>query len=380
MPQTRAEYRLEGAEIFAPQGCMRCGGTGYHGRVGVYEVMSVNEEIRSLVIHRAGVDEIAAAALAAGMQRMRDDALSKVRGGITSLAEATRVTTARLSARVRAPGRGRVPCSGREGTMRLGVIGWPVAHSRSPAMQNAALRAVGLGESWHYGLLPVAPAMFEEVVRGLPAAGFRGANVTIPHKAAALALASEATARARAIGAANTLVFEPDGILADNTDAPALIAALPFPVRGRTALVLGAGGSARAAVWALLDAGAAEVRVWNRTAGARSRAGRGARSGGGRPGRNRRICSSTARPPGCSPRIERSSSCRCPPMISDRYDCVVDFVYSDTETELARCARSLATPVVDGLELLVGQGALSFERFTGLDAPVDAMRAAVRQQ
>ena len=149
------------------------------------------------------------------------------------------------------------------------MLGWPVRHSRSPAIQNAALAAAGL-HVWRYQLLPVPPELLGEVVPALPAAGFAGANVTIPHKPAALALAGEATERARAIGAANTLTFTGApgavAISADNTDAPALIAALPVPVAGRTALVLGAGGSARAAVWALLDAGAAEVRVWNRTA------------------------------------------------------------------------------------------------------------------
>ena len=107
--------------------------------------------------------------------------------------------------------------------MRLGVLGWPVAHSRSPAMHNAALKAVGLA-GWRYQLLPVPPPLLDETVPSLPPAGFRGANVTIPHKAAALALATDRTERAAAIGAANTLTFEPGGeIVADNTDAPALI-------------------------------------------------------------------------------------------------------------------------------------------------------------
>ena len=144
------------------------------------------------------------------------------------------------------------------------MLGWPVSHSRSPAIQNAALRAAGL-ERWRYQLLPVPPPLLAEIVKALPAAGFRGANVTIPHKQAALALASAPTERARAIGAANTITFESDQIAADNTDAPALIAALPLDVAGASALVLGAGGAARAAVWALRDAGAGAIRVWNRT-------------------------------------------------------------------------------------------------------------------
>src|SRR5437016_621512 len=119
-------------------------------------------------------------------------------------------------------------------------------------MHNPALEAVGLSD-WRYQLLPVPPDLFAETVRALPEAGFRGANVTIPHKEAALVLADAASSRARAIGAGNTLVFEPGGrITADNTDAPALIEALPFRATGRSALVLGAGGSARAAAWALL--------------------------------------------------------------------------------------------------------------------------------
>ena len=166
---------------------------------------------------------------------------------------------------------------------RLGVLGWPVAHSRSPQIQNAALEALGL-TGWRYQLLPVPPDRFGETVRALAAAGFRGANVTIPHKQAALAVADTASASARAIGAANTLTFEDDGtIAADNTDAPAVVESLPFAPAGRTALVLGAGGSARAAVWALLDAGAAEVRVWNRTADRAARAGGRARRDRGGP-------------------------------------------------------------------------------------------------
>src|SRR3954463_494973 len=144
--------------------------------------------------------------------------------------------------------------------MRLGVLGWPVAHSRSPAM----FAALGVD----YQRLPVPPELFAETVRALGPAGFTGANVTIPHKRAALGVADDATERARAIGAANTLTFREDGtIAAENTDAPGFLGALPESPAGRTALVLGAGGAARAVVWALREAGAREVRVWNRTPG-----------------------------------------------------------------------------------------------------------------
>jgi len=123
----------------------------------------------------------------------------------------------------------------------------------APAMQNAALAAAGLA-GWRYRLLPLPPHLFGETVRSLPALGFRGVNVTIPHKEAALALADEASEAARAIGAANTLTFAGGVIYADATDAPGLLEALAPVCRtaGRRALVLGAVGSARAAVWALL--------------------------------------------------------------------------------------------------------------------------------
>src|SRR5476649_2745075 len=115
---------------------------------------------------------------------------------------------------------------------RLGVLGWPVAHSRSPAMHNAALAALGM-EDWRYQSLPVPQELFAETVRALGQAGFVGANVTIPHKQAALVLAGQASEAAKAIGAANTLTFAPDGtISAENTDAPGLIAAIEGSPRG----------------------------------------------------------------------------------------------------------------------------------------------------
>src|SRR5687767_14756114 len=129
-------------------------------------------------------------------------------------------------------------------------------------MMNAAFAKLGL--EWRYVRLPVPPKRFAETARALPASGYRGANVTIPHKLAARALADELTPAAAAIGAANTLSFEDGRVLADNTDAGGLLDALGEDPRGRSALVLGAGGAGRAAVWALRGAGA-EVAVWNRT-------------------------------------------------------------------------------------------------------------------
>ncbi|HET9720467.1 MAG TPA: shikimate dehydrogenase [Solirubrobacteraceae bacterium] len=259
--------------------------------------------------------------------------------------------------------------------MRLGVVGWPVAHSRSPRFQNAGLAAAGLA-GWRYQPLPLPPQLFDQAVPALAALGFRGVNVTLPHKQRALALADESTERARRIGAANTLLFEPSGgVWADNTDAPGLVASLPQPVEGRSALVLGAGGVARAAVWALREAGAREVRVWNRT-----------------PERAARLAAeleatavSTAEPadllvqctslglasepgPGELPVEEADLT---------SFGTVVDFVYRPEGTALVRAARRAGVPAVDGLQLLLAQGALSFQLFTGVPAPVAEMRAAL---
>ena len=244
-------------------------------------------------------------------------------------------------------------------------------------MHNAALAAVGL-DDWRYQFLPAPPELFAEIVGALPAAGFAGANVTIPHKSAALALATAATPRARAIGAANTLRFGAGGeIHADNTDAPALIAALPQSPGGRTAVVLGAGGSARAAVWALIDAGAARVEIWNRTP---ERAGAlAAELGAGvieQPRGADVLVNCTAVGLDGSDPFDR-----LPVTATDLgdYGCVVDFVYTAGDTALTRAARDQGIPNVDGMTLLIGQGALSFSAFTGRPAPLEVMReAAVR--
>ncbi len=257
------------------------------------------------------------------------------------------------------------------------MLGWPVAHSRSPAIQNAALRAAGL-DDWHYQLLPVPPELFDETVRGLPAAGFRGANVTIPHKRAALELADQASARATAIGAANTLLFGPEGrIAADNTDAPALIGALAerLEVRGSSATVLGAGGSARAAVWALRDAGATEIAIWNRTPARASELATemGVRAVPEAPAADILInCTSVGLDEG-----DELAALLPDVAWLARYRVVADFVYRAGGTPLTRAAHAEGVATIDGLELLVAQGALAFELFTGETAPMNAMRAAV---
>jgi shikimate dehydrogenase len=256
----------------------------------------------------------------------------------------------------------------------LGVCGWPVAHSRSPQMHNAALGAAGLGD-WRYLRLPLPSELFAETVRALPAAGFRGVNVTIPHKQAALAVADRASDAARAIGAANTLTFEDGAIVADNTDAPGLLAALGSPPAGRTALVLGAGGAGRAAVWALKSAGAADVAVWNRTPErARALAAELGARAVATAGRADIVINATS-----VGLHDPDDTFKALPLGADELDAgslVVDMVYRAGETRFLEAARTRGARVVDGLEILVRQGAASFERWTGLEAPREAMRAA----
>jgi shikimate dehydrogenase len=231
-------------------------------------------------------------------------------------------------------------------------------------MQGAALAELGLGGEWSYEAIDVAPDAFEARVRSMPGEGFAGANVTVPHKAAALALADELSETAREIGAANTLVFAGGEIRAENTDAEGLLRALPGSPAGKRALVLGAGGAARAVVWALLREGAG-VAVWNRT---------GLRScnlceelGGdlvAEPdqGTFDLIVNSTAVGLGGEDPFAEL------PLDPDGFSAgqvVVDMVYGAEPTALLRAAQAAGAVTVNGLEILVQQGALSLEIWTG---------------
>ncbi len=264
---------------------------------------------------------------------------------------------------------------------RLAVLGHPVAHSRSPAMQNAALVDLGLAAEWEYEAIDVEPDRFDGFVRGMGVDGFTGCNVTVPHKEAALAVADEATAAARAIGAANTLTFEAGRIVADNTDAPGLIDSLPESPAGAKALLLGAGGAARAVLWALRGAGA-EVSVWNRT---RSRAVDLVADLGGvvlpEPSGDAvgpefdLIVNSSAAGLGDTDGLGEL------PLGPDSFHAgqvVVDMVYGRTEGTLLRAARAAGADTVDGLEILVRQGARSLAAWTGREPSLEVMRTAAR--
>jgi shikimate dehydrogenase len=261
---------------------------------------------------------------------------------------------------------------------RLAVLGHPVGHSRSPAMQNAALAELALADEWSYEAIEVAPDRMERRVKTMPDEGFVGANLTIPHKEAALALADSISETAREIGAANTLSFEAGEIRADNTDAQGLLDALPASPRGARALVLGAGGAARAVVWALLREGAG-VDVWNRTE-LRSRNLCGEL--GGRPvtapdqGTYELMINTTA------VGLREEDPFSQLPLEGEGFaagQTVVDMAYGRERTRLLAAAQAAGAAVVDGIEVLVRQGALSLRIWTGHEAPLDAMRAAARR-
>ncbi len=233
-------------------------------------------------------------------------------------------------------------------TRLVGLIGRPVAGSLSPRMQNAAFAARGL--NWAYMPLEVEPAQLRDAVRGLVALGFAGANVTIPHKTAVVALCDELDPVAERAGSVNTLVFRGGRVCGSSTDAEALA-----DVRAARAAVLGAGGAAKAVI-AALEAAGTEVRVFSR---------RG------------------EWPPdaeGCD-LLVNATPVRDELLVAPRPEQqVVDLAYraDGRPTALVEAARAAGcATVIDGLEVLVRQGAASFERWTGVPAPVEVMRAAL---
>jgi shikimate dehydrogenase len=238
-------------------------------------------------------------------------------------------------------------------TTLVGLLGWPTSHSLSPPMQNAGFDALGL--DWAYVPLPTPPELLADAVGGLQAMGFAGANVTIPHKQAVIALCDELDDVARAAGSVNTLAFEEGRILGSSTDGDAVTSQIEAD--GRRALVLGTGGAALAAVEALERAGAS-VTVASR------------------------------REPGWPPSAEGYDVLVNATPVKEELIVaptegmqVVDLAYlpDRRDTALVAAAKEAGCEiVVDGLDVLLFQGAASFERWTGQAAPLVSMRSALR--
>ncbi|GGE20348.1 shikimate dehydrogenase [Gemmobacter megaterium] len=266
-----------------------------------------------------------------------------------------------------------------------GVIGSPIAHSRSPALHGYWLRRYGI--VGHYIPMEVSSADLATALQMLPKLGFVGCNVTIPHKEAMIGLADIVTDRAALIGAANTLIFRKDGKLhADNTDGIGFLNNLKqeaphwLPSAGPAA-VFGAGGAARAVVSALLDAGVPEVRIANRTRPRADslRADFGARvqvvdwtQGGGMLDDAMTVVNTT------SLGMVGKSEFRISLDALNPHALVTDIVYNPLETPFLRAAREAGCTTVDGLGMLLHQAVPGFERWFGTRPTVDSeTRAAV---
>jgi len=252
---------------------------------------------------------------------------------------------------------------------KAAVIGHPVAHSRSPAMHTAAYRALGL--DWEYTAIDVPPDALAGYAAGMGAAGFAGVNVTIPHKAAVLALCDELSDAARRCGSVNTVLVRPGGLRGETTDGAGLLWALG-EVEPADALVLGAGGAARAAVAALADAGW-RVAVAARRPEAAAELGAGVApwppSAGARLIVNATPIGQQAAGPG-PVAVEL--------LTSETIVCDLAYRGDGAPTPLIVAARERGARAVDGIDVLVGQGIFAFELLTGVAAPVEVMRAAAR--
>jgi shikimate dehydrogenase len=268
-----------------------------------------------------------------------------------------------------------------------GVLGSPIAHSRSPALHGYWLRRYGI--RGHYIPLDVAQSDLKNVLATLPTMGFVGLNITIPHKETVIGLADVVSDRAALIGAANTLIFRKDGrIHADNTDGAGFIANLRqhaphWQPSSGPAVVLGAGGAARAVVAALIEVGVPEIRLLNRTRpradtlqqdfGAKITVHDWAQAAAQMNGAAT-VVNTTALGMSGKPDFDISlAGLRAGTLVTD-------VVYTPLETHFLRAAKKQGCLIVDGLGMLLHQAAPGFERWFGVRPDVDdATRNAVLQ-
>jgi shikimate dehydrogenase len=273
-------------------------------------------------------------------------------------------------------------------TERVGLIGWPLGHSVSPAMHNAAFAALGL--DWRYEALPTPPEALEERLHTLVAEGYRGVNVTVPHKGAILSVNGvrfEEDESVTEIGAANTLTVRPDGtLLATNSDWQGFADALRaqgVEVAGRRCLILGTGGSARAVAYALQRMDAGQVAFVSRDARCAHQKGRaGAISYNDLVGA-RQV--SPLRAPdlivNCTPVGMYPNTAASPWPADAPFPAgavLYDLIYNPPATRLMQQARDAGARAIGGLGMLVRQGVISFEQWTGIKPPLDVMERAAQ--
>jgi shikimate dehydrogenase len=263
-------------------------------------------------------------------------------------------------------------------TALAAVIGSPVRHSRSPAIHNAAFRALGI--DWTYLAFEVADGAAAGAIAAMRSLDIRGLSVTMPHKAAVAGLVDELTDDAAALGAVNCVRWDGDRLVGDNTDCSGFVASLAdagVAVDGRACVVVGAGGAARAVVLALARDGAESVTVLNRTparaaeaaalAGRRGRVGEPADLAGADL-----VVNATSVGMGGDGALAFDVDLLRP----DPAPVVADLVYQPLVTPLLAAAAARGAVTVDGLGMLVHQAAIASRSWTGIEPPVDVMRHA----
>jgi shikimate dehydrogenase len=260
----------------------------------------------------------------------------------------------------------------------VGLIGWPVEHSRSPAMHNAAFIALGL--DWRYILLPTPPDQVEAVVARIRSGELQGANVTIPHKQAVMPFLDEIDPAAQSVGAVNTIVRRDNRLFGFNTDTVgfkrALLETGPA-VSDQPCAVLGAGGSARAVVYVLRELGA-HITVYARNV-EKARA----LHSDGRPlealneinSATKLIVNTT--PVGLSPDIDASPWPDDAPLPKDAL--IFDLLNNPACTRFMQQAKQAGLHAVNGWNMLVYQGAAAFAKWTGVEPPIAVMKQALEQ-
>ena len=272
-------------------------------------------------------------------------------------------------------------------TKVLALLGHPVGHSVSPAMHNAALAALGL--DWCYLAFDVAPDRLAEALSGARALGMKGLNLTIPHKEAALAQMTKVDPAARSIGAINTVCLEKEALVGYNTDKEGFLRAIAgarFSPAGKRAALLGAGGVARAVLVALAEADLRELSIADGVperaetlAALAAELGLQSRALPWEEGRREMAGNSdlivNATPLGMAPRTDETP---LPGEWLRQGQFVCDLVFNPDPTRLMREARERGCPVLGGLDMLVHQGALSFQLWTGIEPPLPVMAAAAR--
>ncbi|MEN6520637.1 MAG: shikimate dehydrogenase [Armatimonadota bacterium] len=274
-------------------------------------------------------------------------------------------------------------------TKVFGVFGHPVGHSLSPAMHNAAIESLGL--NYVYVPFDVTPEYLPQALSGVRALGVSGVNVTIPHKEAVIELLDEVVGDAREVGSVNTIINIDGRLTGTSTDGAGFLRSLEgsgFSPKGKTAVVIGAGGSGRAVTFALAKAGA-KVTVFSRSLTKAERLAEDIRSLG------MECCAgdiSSLQSSGsgletdllvnCTPvgMYPDSGKTPVPAEVLRRGIVVCDLVYNPVKTPLLEAAEARGARTVSGLDMLVYQGALSFKIWTGIEPSIHTMKAALMKR